>query len=42
VIVNGRVQFEDGNLKVERGAGRFLARKVKTPHAVPHPSPVGA
>jgi dihydropyrimidinase len=42
VIVNGRIQFEDGNLKVERGAGRFLARKVKTPHAVPHPSPVGA
>jgi dihydropyrimidinase len=42
VIVNGRVQFADGNLKVERGAGRFLARKVKAPHAVPHPAPVGA
>ena len=42
VVVNGRVQFADGNLKVERGAGRFLARKVKTPHAAPHPAPVGA
>ena len=28
VIVNGRVQFADGKLKVERGAGRFLKREV--------------
>jgi dihydropyrimidinase len=27
VIVNGRVRFADGTLDVERGAGRFLARK---------------
>ena len=26
VIVDGRVQFSDGNLKVERGAGRYLKR----------------
>ena len=26
VIVNGRVQFQNGNLKVERGAGRYLER----------------
>ena len=37
VIVNGRVQAEGGKLKVERGAGRFLARKVdgqRTQHPV--------
>jgi dihydropyrimidinase len=28
VICNGRVQFANGDLKVERGAGRFLERKV--------------
>jgi dihydropyrimidinase len=28
VIVNGRVQYADGNLEVERGAGRFLKREV--------------
>jgi dihydropyrimidinase len=28
VIVNGRVQFKDGKLDVERGAGRFLERTV--------------
>ncbi len=28
VVVNGRVQFADGKLKVERGAGRFLKREV--------------
>ncbi|HTK31325.1 MAG TPA: dihydropyrimidinase [Candidatus Saccharimonadaceae bacterium] len=28
VVVNGRVQFADGNLKVERGAGRFIQRQV--------------
>ena len=33
VIVNGRVQFADGKLDVQRGAGRFLARKVETPRS---------
>jgi len=28
VIVNGRVQYADGKLDVERGAGRFLTREV--------------
>jgi dihydropyrimidinase len=28
VIVNGRVQYANGNLKVERGAGRFMKREV--------------
>ena len=28
VVVNGRVQFAAGRLNVERGAGRFLPRKV--------------
>ena len=28
VVVAGRVQFEDGDLKVERGAGRFLRRQL--------------
>ncbi len=27
-IVNGRVQYADGKLDVQRGAGRFIARKV--------------
>ena len=31
VIVNGRVQFTDGKLDVQRGAGRFIARKVESP-----------
>jgi dihydropyrimidinase len=36
VVVNGRVQFEDGKLMVERGAGRFIAREVtKTGHPLP-------
>jgi dihydropyrimidinase len=36
VVVNGRVQFEDGKLMVERGAGRFIAREVtKTGHRLP-------
>ena len=26
VVVNGRVQYDDGNLKVERGAGRYIPR----------------
>jgi dihydropyrimidinase len=33
VIVNGRVQYEDGDLKVERGAGRFLRREPRAPAA---------
>jgi dihydropyrimidinase len=28
VIVNGRVQFKDGNLDVERGAGRYVPRRL--------------
>jgi len=36
VIANGRVQFEDGKLNVERGAGRFITREVaKTDHPLP-------
>ena len=34
VIVNGRVQFADGTLDVERGAGRFVARKPQA-HIAP-------
>jgi len=34
VIANGRVQFADGKLDVERGAGRFVARKT-TPRVTP-------
>ncbi len=28
VVVNGRVQYQDGDLKVERGAGRYLKRTL--------------
>lgn len=28
VIVNGRVQFQDGDLRVTKGAGRYLERKL--------------
>jgi dihydropyrimidinase len=28
VIVAGRVQFDQGNLKVERGAGRYISRSL--------------
>jgi dihydropyrimidinase len=28
VIVNGRVQLKDGDLRVEKGAGRFIKREV--------------
>jgi len=36
VVVNGRVQYEDGKLLVERGAGRFIAREVtRTGHPLP-------
>jgi dihydropyrimidinase len=39
VVVNGRVQYRDGKLDVERGAGRFLAREVMKTGA---PQPAGA
>jgi len=39
VVVNGRVQFADGKLKVERGAGRFIKRAVTpTPHGAEQPA----
>jgi dihydropyrimidinase len=41
VIVNGRVQFRDGKLDVERGAGRFIKRQV-TKSGPPHPESVTA
>ena len=28
VVVNGRIQFQDGDLRVERGAGRYLERTL--------------
>lgn len=28
VIANGRVQYDHGDLKVERGAGRFISRRA--------------
>jgi dihydropyrimidinase len=34
VIVNGRVQFENGKLDVQRGAGRYLYRKLEKPYAM--------
>jgi dihydropyrimidinase len=40
VIVNGRVQLKDGDLKVERGAGRFLRRQPTG--GVPAPALAGA
>jgi dihydropyrimidinase len=36
VVVNGRVQFADGNLRVERGAGRFVPRRPVAAHTPPH------
>ncbi|HEY2954170.1 MAG TPA: amidohydrolase family protein, partial [Candidatus Eisenbacteria bacterium] len=33
VVVNGRVQYADGKLAVERGAGRFIKREVTRPGA---------
>src|SRR5262245_8484277 len=41
VIVNGRVQFADGKLKVERGAGRFVKREAMRPGA-PQPGAFAA
>ncbi len=37
VVVNGRVQYANGNLKVERGAGRFIKREI-TRRGMPHPA----
>ena len=31
VVANGRVQFQDGDLRVERASGRYLARTLGTP-----------
>jgi dihydropyrimidinase len=28
VVANGRIQYQDGDLKVERGAGRYLSRSM--------------
>ncbi|MGH7730543.1 MAG: dihydropyrimidinase, partial [Candidatus Eiseniibacteriota bacterium] len=41
VIANGRVQFRDGKLDVERGAGRFIKREV-TKSGPPRPVSVTA
>ncbi|MBI5836723.1 MAG: dihydropyrimidinase [Candidatus Eisenbacteria bacterium] len=30
VVAGGRVQFKDGDLRVQRGAGRFLKREIQT------------
>jgi dihydropyrimidinase len=37
-IVNGRVQYSDGKLDVQRGAGRFIARKASRERVVLHPA----
>jgi dihydropyrimidinase len=43
VIVNGQIRFEDGTLKVERGAGRFVPRKpMAYSHAPQQPAPTRA
>jgi dihydropyrimidinase len=42
VVVNGRVQYADGKLSVERGAGRFLARRITPRARALEPSPAGA
>ncbi len=39
VIVNGRVAFADGRLRVEPGSGRYLSR---SPSRAPMPTPTGA
>jgi dihydropyrimidinase len=41
VVVNGRVQFRDGKLDVERGAGRFIQR-VPVKSGPQHPAGVTA
>jgi dihydropyrimidinase len=41
VVVNGRIQFADGKLDVERGAGRFVKRTVtRAPHSADQPAAV--
>jgi dihydropyrimidinase len=35
VIVNGRVQFKDGKLDVQKGAGRYLPRKLDKAYTTP-------
>ena len=35
VIVNGRVQFKDGKLDVQKGAGRYLPRKLDKAYTQP-------
>jgi dihydropyrimidinase len=42
VIVHGRVQLQDGNLKVERGAGRFLKRRPIAASVPPAPAGIRA
>ncbi len=42
VVVNGRVQFKDGKLDVERGAGRFIKREVAPEKLRKVGDPVGA
>ena len=44
VIVNGKVRFADGTLKVERGAGRFVARKpaAQVAHGAEQPAALRA
>jgi len=39
VVVNGRVQYKDGKLNVERGAGRFIQRTVTKGAAHPANEP---
>jgi dihydropyrimidinase len=41
VIVGGKVAFADGTLQLERGAGRFLTRKIEA-HRAPQPAPIGS
>ena len=36
VVVNGRIQYQDGDLRVERGAGRYLPRTL--PQTQPPPT----
>jgi dihydropyrimidinase len=44
VIVNGRLRYADGKLDVERGAGRFIARKAPkaSAHSAEQPAAVRA
>jgi dihydropyrimidinase len=42
VIVNGKVRYADGKLQVERGTGRFVARKPMTAQRHAPQQPAGA